>query len=1208
MSATSLTLRLISLFVLCTLFLSAALPSFAESDAAPEGTTPDGVTPAPSGTPGVEPTSEPVPLGSTPEGQSPAGLTPSEWQSIQAQIRAAGGSPAARGGPTAPDSDSLDAHLPGYQVAPLTRVIAGDGATGDGFGFTVDLDGEQMIVGSALADISGKTDQGAAYLFQRNRNNPDQWGQTVKIVAPDGLAGDYFGRAVAISGDIVVVGAPFANLAGGAEGAVYVFYRNQGGLNAWGFVRKQIGGGASSGGFGFAVDLADDKLVVGDPFYRLSSNTIGQAFIFYRNQGGADNWGQVQWLGNANPADDDWFGAAVTIDGDLSAVGSPQRDEAGAFDGGAVYIYSRHEGGAEAWGQIDELSAREHSYVYGGDEFGTSVSLDHQALVVGAPFKDVAGSTNPGAAFVFAPSSAINQWDMQAMLVPPAGSDAAKFGVSVDKDGQFIVIGAKFWPDGAAEKVGAAFVYQQNRGSAGAWGLLQSVTAVNGAPGDGFGQSVAISNDRIAIGAQNDGIGGTSDQGSVNVFAIQAQDWYLQAGLPPFSSNVQSVATYGEWLAVGLPLQTVGANTQQGSVYLYRRDQGGADQWQLFKQITKTNGAASDWFGFSVALYGDLLAVGAPLDDEGAANQGIVLIYKRDQGGLDNWGEWKNYGIAEDGYLFGNAVAMHDDLLAIGATGADIGGKANRGIVWLCYIVASGCSWKTASPTDGAADDGYGYPLSLDNDILAVGSYSTAGHSVYLHYRNRGGADTWGQVKKLAGSQSGESFGDSLSLSGELLAVGSPDYDNGSNPDQGRVKIYSKNTGGADLWGELVTILDAAGNDNHQFGSSVALYYDRLLAGAPGCVIDGFGCVSSFRRNHGGLNAWGRFERLQGPDSDSSIGSALAIDGETAAISGGVRSYVSYFQANYWTLGQTSPPLESSESGGLGYSLALSGDLLVTGAPDESLAAGAAYIFQRDYRAPGSWSLLHRFLPSDFAALNRFGAAVAVSGDWIAVGAVKDPVTNAGVVYLFERNTGGADKWGQVKKIVCPDAGACGFGFSLALSGSTLAVGSPYTQRAYLFYRDQGGANNWGQVKRLDSADWLFGQDVALDGDMLAVGAPEADITGNDNQGAAYVFYRDQGGAHNWGQVQKLAAVDGANCAASCNFGWSVALNRGVALVGAIGAYASKGGAAYVFYRNLGGADAWGKQDTLTASDGASGDWFGNDVAVYGDHILVGAR
>ncbi|NIN09521.1 MAG: hypothetical protein GTO76_12965, partial [Planctomycetales bacterium] len=129
----------------------------------------------------------------------------------------------------------------------------------------------------------------------------------------------------------------------------------------------------------------------------------------------------------------------------------------------------------------------------------------------------------------------------------------------------------------------------------------------------------------------------------------------------------------------------------------------------------------------------------------------------------------------------------------------------------------------------------------------------------------------------------------------------------------------------------------------------------------------------------------------------------------------------------------------------------------------------------------------------------------------------------------------------QVAKLIAADGEAGDlFGNFLLLSGDTVVVGARYADiggnsrqgAAYVFYRDQGGTDAWGQVKKLTAADgaagdW-FGYIIKISRDIVVVATPFADVGGNYEQGTAYVFYRDWGGANNWGQVKKLTADDGA--------------------------------------------------------------------------------
>ena len=141
------------------------------------------------------------------------------------------------------------------------------------------------------------------------------------------------------------------------------------------------------------------------------------------------------------------------------------------------------------------------------------------------------------------------------------------------------------------------------------------------------------------------------------------------------------------------------------------------------------------------------------------------------------------------------------------------------------------------------------------------------------------------------------------------------------------------------------------------------------------------------------------------------------------------------------------------------------------------------------------------------------------------------------------------------------------------------------------------------QTKKLTASDAAendrFGYSVATNGDTVVVGA----YSKNSNTGAAYIFERNQGGAENWGQVQKLTANDAA---VNDQFGRSVAIDVDTVVVGA-GRKNFSTGAAYVFERNQGGAENWGQVQKLTASDAAGADNFGRSVSINADTVVVGA-
>ncbi len=315
-------------------------------------------------------------------------------------------------------------------------------------------------------------------------------------------------------------------------------------------------------------------------------------------------------------------------------------------------------------------------------------------------------------------------------------------------------------------------------------------------------------------------------------------------------------------------------------------------------------------------------------------------------------------------------------------------------------------------------------------------------------------------------------------------------------------------------------------------------------------------------------------------------------------------------------------PSDGASADKFGVSVALSGDTALVGAlgdEDNGFASGSAYLFERDQGGADNWGQVKKITASDGAANDLFGNSVALSGDTALVGAYhdNDNGSHSGSAYIFERDQGGAGNWGEVKKITASDGALDdSFGYFVALSGDTALVGAEgdddngsHSGSAYIFERGQGGAGNWGEVKKITASDAaandFFGWSVALSGDTALVGA-WGDSDSGSNSGSAYFFKRDQGGAGNWGQAKKITASDAAS---GDWFGYSVALSGDTALVGAYvdDDAGNASGSAYIFDRNQGGAGNWGEVKKITASDGAAYDYFGWFVALSGDTALVGA-
>ncbi len=380
-------------------------------------------------------------------------------------------------------------------------------------------------------------------------------------------------------------------------------------------------------------------------------------------------------------------------------------------------------------------------------------------------------------------------------------------------------------------------------------------------------------------------------------------------------------------------------------------------------------------------------------------------------------------------------------------------------------------------------------------------------------------------------------------------------------------------------------------------------------------------------------------------DADAGVDAAVGSDGQEA-----------YLKAS-----------NTGSSDELGFTVAVSGDTVVVGAPEEdswatgvdrdqnnnnAAGSGAAYVYAR---SNGAWTQQAYLKASNTGTGDGFGLSVAASGNTIVVGApyedsaatglngdeLNNNVVSSGAVYVFIRD---GETWEQQAYLKASNPGMGDyFGVSVALSGDTLVVGALFEDSgatgangdqadngvsgsgaAYVFVRDNG---IWAQQAYLKASNTgegdRFGHSVAASGDTIVVGAVQESsaATGVDgdqadntqgNSGAAYVFVRS---GSVWTQQAYLKA---SNTSAGDYFGYSVGASGDVIVVGAAAEdsnatgingnqsndAAIDSGAVYVFARDSG---AWSQQAYLKASNTGGLDRFGGSVAVSGQVVLVGA-
>ncbi|NNC92174.1 MAG: hypothetical protein HKN80_06745 [Acidimicrobiia bacterium] len=332
----------------------------------------------------------------------------------------------------------------------------------DSFGRAVALDDPTLVTG-APSDDTLLANAGAVWIHTRNGDGT--WSLTVKLNASDAAGGDQFGSAVAVEGDTMVAGAPFA---AEGEGAVYVFNRSPGGL--WSqSARLEPTGNPGVVNFGSSVDLAGNTVVIGAP-----AGGTGAVYVF--NADGEGVWAETTVLTPTDAQAGDLAGTDVALSGDTILVGASLQDAAGASSGSA-YAFVR--GGDGTWSQQAKLIASDAA---AGDLFGDAVELVADIAVIGARANDDAGSGS-GSAYVFTRSPE-DIWSEQAKLLASDAAAAGLFGAALSFDGAQLVVGAP----GA----GAAYIFDSP-------GWLQSV------PLEGellYGGDVAIDGEALAVATQ----------------------------------------------------------------------------------------------------------------------------------------------------------------------------------------------------------------------------------------------------------------------------------------------------------------------------------------------------------------------------------------------------------------------------------------------------------------------------------------------------------------------------------------------------------------------------------------------------------------------------------------------------------------------------------------------------------------------------------
>jgi hypothetical protein len=458
---------------------------------------------------------------------------------------------------------------------------------------------------------------------------------------------------------------------------------------------------------------------------RVSNASTGGTSDLFANT--PNVWEQQQKITASDAAAQDSFGTSVAIsgDGNTAIVGARSEDPGGVGNAGSAYIFT-YSGGT--WSEQAKLVASDKAV---NDAFGWSVSIssDGNTAIVGA----MADDTYTGSAYIFTRSG--GSWGQQKITASDkVVYDYFGYNVSISGDGNTAIVGAH--QDDSNR--GSAYIFTRSGSS---WSEQQKITASDKAADDRFGYSVGISSDGTTaiVGAVVEDPGGVGDAGSAYIFTYSGSSWSEQQKIT--ASDPEASDQFGYSVAISGDGNTalVAANYDDpnglinaGSAYIFTRSGG---SWSEQQKITASDPAASDLFGYSVAISsdGNTAIVGAPYEDPGGVGSaGSAYIFTRSG---SSWSEQRKITASDpaDSDLFGWSVSISSDgtTAIVGAFREDPGGVTDAGSAYI-FTLPDYLTSTTSITAEGTILSFTGQHMCFPDGPMGQGQIVSANKNKYI--------------------------------------------------------------------------------------------------------------------------------------------------------------------------------------------------------------------------------------------------------------------------------------------------------------------------------------------------------------------------------------------------------------------------------------------------------------------------------------------
>jgi uncharacterized repeat protein (TIGR01451 family) len=403
----------------------------------------------------------------------------------------------------------------------VQKILASDGMTGDNFSSGITLEGNVLAIGARINPQGANDLGGVVYIFNRNSVSDSDWTFIQKIRRTDLGRRALFGEEIVIFDKTMIISAPFFHPDGPGScntgitdgpGHAFVYQLNTI-TGLWEELITIIPDDSQNcDEFGTDLQLVGDSLYVGSRFAPGISTYSGAAYVFKRNEGGTNNWGQVLKIPNPNAGQTE-FGLAVAVDNNDMVIGERRFNNST----GIARLYQRSSSNLEDWVFIKNLIGQNIS---AGDEYGITVAIKNDWIAVGSGIDDVGGINATGSADIFYRNhGGADNWGAFQFLSPSVIGIFVLFGSPLKFDNERLYIGARGLPN-MTNIVGSLYEYSLDVNS-NMWVETNRLVGSDTESLDFFSLTFDVNNGNIIVGAAYDQDNGV-ESGSAYSFRFES--------------------------------------------------------------------------------------------------------------------------------------------------------------------------------------------------------------------------------------------------------------------------------------------------------------------------------------------------------------------------------------------------------------------------------------------------------------------------------------------------------------------------------------------------------------------------------------------------------------------------------------------------------------------------------------------------------------